>query len=114
MTTETNDESRVPMMACLGGPLNGRDMPLNEPDEETTAALYPDIYYEDCIGGAFYQKVKDAAGNDICHWYAPLTVFHVPGAKSNTMMYTYRGVLPEDAIDYTTFETTATKFPDFN
>lgn len=81
------------MMECVGGPLDGRDMPLVEP--ENVEDEYPDIYYE--AFGVFYQKVKDETGGDVCHWYL---VFQCPDpTRANRWwnFYSYRGVHAEDA-----------------
>ena len=43
MTTETNEELDVPMLACLGGPLHGQNVPADEPDAETTESLDPEL-----------------------------------------------------------------------
>lgn len=112
MTTETNEELDVPMIACLGGPLHGKNVPADEPDAETTEFLYPDLYYEDGLG--FYQKVTNALGEDVCHWYVVLTYPDPDVVNRSLLAFTYRGVLPEDAADYTMFETTADKAPDFS
>jgi hypothetical protein len=112
MTTETNEELEVPMMACLGGPLHGQNVPADEPDEETTAKLYPDLYYEHGIG--FYQKVQNETGEEVCHWYIALTYPDPEVANRWHTVFTYRGVLPEDAADYTGFEMTTDKAPDFS
>jgi hypothetical protein len=102
----------VPMMACFGGPLHGKDVPADEPDYETTSRLYQDLYYEQGIG--FYQKVTSTRGDDVCHWYVALTYPDPEVANRALTAFTYRGVLPEDAADYTKFEMTADKLPDFS
>jgi len=112
MTTETNEEIDAPMMACFGGPLHGQNVPEYEPDEETTAKLYPDLYYEQGIG--FYKKVTSTLGEDTCHWYVALTYPSPDVQNLSLTAFTYRGVLPEDAADYTKFEMTADKAPDFS
>ena len=101
----------VPMMACFGGPLHGQDVPADEPDEETTAALYPDLYYEQGIG--FYKRVTSALGADICYWYVALTYPDPEVANRSLTAFTYRGVLPENAADYTKFKMTADSAPVF-
>ena len=105
MTTEINENPKVLMLACFGGPLHGKDMPADEPDEETTEKLYPDIYYEDGIG--FYQKVTHTLSEPVCHWYVALTYPDPKVANRWHTVFTYRGVLPEDAADYTGFDNPA-------
>ena len=55
-----------------------------------------------------------AAGADVCHWYVALTYPDPEVANRSLTAFTYRGVLPEDAADYTKFEMTADKLPDFS
>lgn len=81
------------LVACVGGPLDGRDMPVFEPDniEDT----HPDIYYE--APGVFYQKVQDENGADVCHWYC---MWQQPDPKRANRwwnFYAYRGVHDEDS-----------------
>lgn len=81
------------LLECVGGPLDGRDMPIFEPDDIEEA--YPDIYYE--TPGIFYQKVQDENGEDVCHWYC---VFQHPDPERANRwwnFYAYRGVHAEDA-----------------
>ena len=112
MTTETNEELEVPMMACFGGPLHGQNVPADEPDEETTAKLYPDLYYEHGIG--FYKKVQNESGGDVCHWYVALTYPNPEVANQSLTAFTYRGILTENAADHIKFEMTAHKLPNFS
>ena len=81
------------LMTCFGGPLDGRDIPVMEP--ENVEKLYPDIYYE--APALFYQKVQDENGNDVCHWYC---MFQQPDPERSNRwwnFYAYRGVHAEDA-----------------
>ena len=86
-------EKLGPMLECVGGPLDGRDMPVLEP--KNAEDVYPDIYYEG--GGLFYQKVSNDAGDDVCYWYAGFQTPD-PALKNRWWgFYAYRGVHAEDA-----------------
>lgn len=81
------------LLVCVGGPLDGRDIPVFEPDNVEDA--YPDIYWE--APGVFYQKVQDERGAEVCYWYC---VFQQPDPKRTDRWwnyYAYRGVHEEDA-----------------
>jgi hypothetical protein len=85
------------MVTCVGGPLDGRDMPIEEPlDVETR---YPDIYYHDELGGIFYQKTTNEKGEEVCHWYCVLIEQDPKTPTRWWKYYAYRGAHPEDALD---------------
>ena len=90
---KAEDMNSGSMMECVGGPLDGRDMPVVEP--ENIEDVYPDIYYE--AAAFFYQKVQDENGNDVCHWYC---MFQQPDPERPNRwwnFYAYRGIHAEDA-----------------
>jgi len=81
------------LMTCVGGPLDGLDLPVFEPDN--IEDVYPDIYYES--PGFLYQKVKDENGADVCHWYLAWQQADPVRANRWWNFYAYRGVHAEDA-----------------
>jgi hypothetical protein len=79
------------MLECVGGPLDGKEISVEECD------TISDIYYE--MDGLFYKKVADEKGTEVCHWYAVLIRPDPVTPHRWWKFYSYRGIHPEDAAD---------------
>lgn len=106
MNIDPNDDHEIAnpyelgqMLMCVSGPLDGREMPVEEPADVETR--YPDIYYDDQLGAAvFYQKSKNENGDEVCHCYCVLIEPDPINPTRWWKYYAYRGAhLEEDVLD---------------